>query len=732
MNAHTPTPSIEEARRFLELLDAPDAVHDFVALGPDGAKDITSIQHIRGTVDVVWPELVTLNLSNPPHGIYLASQAMDGAGRKAANVSRRRAVFAELDDGLPDKPWPLAPSMLVSSSPGKHHAWWRVEGLSSPEFRGVERRMVASWKSDKGVIDEARVLRLPGTLHQKDLARPHMVRLVEGAGEQYTPAEIRAAFPPVDAGDMQRVTAWVSGVSEDYEDRISPQLRARINEQGGDRSKHSFAVMRGLMDAGLTDDEVYEVSDGAVFALKWLERGDLEEEISRVRARWKPPSHGLTTITPGGFTADVPQVKFPDLTDKGTPVTKSTRNVLALLGALGVELRFNEFTNVIEWRRGESAFAELSERAFNWLYAAAGQARLSISTDALVRLLGVIADANEHHPVTAYLGGLTWDGVRRLDTWTTHYLGADDTPLNRAFGRVTLIGAVHRVRVPGSKHDTMMVLEGPQGGLKSTAVKTLGGPFYADGLRLGLTAKETVEATAGAWIIEVGELSGMSNREVEAVKDQLSRGTDRARLAYGRLTSTVRRQWIAIGTTNASTYLRDATGNRRFLPVKVGKVDIAALQRDRDQLWAEAARAEREETLWHGAPVGIPAELWAAAAAAQEARRATDPLEDQMVEWFGDLSGFVEKEYIWRALGRLEVVDRTQREANVMTAAMAKMGWTPDRQRHPRSGKPVQCYKKLVQGMPQEWLELWLGEFGTAQPHSPPESGFTPIVQGQP
>ena len=100
--------------------------------------------------------------------------------------------------------------------------------------------------------------------------------------------------------------------------------------------------------------------------------------------------------------------------------------------------------------------------------------------------------------------------------------------------------------------------------------------------------REIIEITAGKWLAEIGELGGMRKSDVENVKAQISRQVDEARAAYGKFTEKRPRQFIMVGTTNEAAYLMDTTGNRRFLPVKVGEIDIEALTRDRNQLWAEA------------------------------------------------------------------------------------------------------------------------------------------------
>jgi predicted P-loop ATPase len=196
--------------------------------------------------------------------------------------------------------------------------------------------------------------------------------------------------------------------------------------------------------------------------------------------------------------------------------------------------------------------------------------------------------------VLDYLDGLKWDGKTRIDRWLTTYGGADDTPYVSAVGRIMLVAAARRVRRPGCKFDEMPTFESPQGKDKSTALKVLAveEDWFSDDLPLTADSQKVIEQTTGRWIVEVAELSGMRKANVEHLKSFLSRQVDRSRMAYGRLTTEKKREFIVVGTTNETAYLKDLTGNRRYWPVKTPIFDLAALRRDRDQLWAEAAAHE--------------------------------------------------------------------------------------------------------------------------------------------
>jgi len=132
---------------------------------------------------------------------------------------------------------------------------------------------------------------------------------------------------------------------------------------------------------------------------------------------------------------------------------------------------------------------------------------------------------------------------------------------------------------------------GRQGSGKSSALKILAGDYFSDAEIIGQHGREVLELTKGVWIFELSELEGLGKRDVSHVKAFCSRTHDKARPAYGYVPVERGRTCIFIGTTNGD-YLADESGNRRFWPVATTDIDLDALERDRNQLWAEAAAAE--------------------------------------------------------------------------------------------------------------------------------------------
>ena len=217
-----------------------------------------------------------------------------------------------------------------------------------------------------------------------------------------------------------------------------------------------------------------------------------------------------------------------------------------------------------------------------------------------------VSDDRSYHPIREFIANLpAWDGVERVDTLLIDYLAAEDTPYVRAVTRKTLCAAIKRVLAPGSKFDSMLVLNGPQGVGKSTLIAKLAGEWFSDSLNLSDTKDKTAaEKLQGYWILEIGELAGLRKAEVETLRSFLSRQNDIYRAAFGKRATPHLRQCVFFGTTNAeSGYLRDTTGNRRFWPVKTpgggAKHSWELTDEDIRQIWAEVlVYVERGEKLY--------------------------------------------------------------------------------------------------------------------------------------
>lgn len=216
----------------------------------------------------------------------------------------------------------------------------------------------------------------------------------------------------------------------------------------------------------------------------------------------------------------------------------------------------------------------------------------------------VVARERRVHPVRDWLSGLSWDGVRRISavsrdtgapatSWLTTYLGVELSPYSMLVGRWWLLSAVARIFSPGCQVDHALVLEGPQGAAKSTAVRLLAGVDWFSGAELEWHSKDKYLLIRGRWIYELAELAGLGKADLDRVKAFLTQRRDDYRGPYEKHPTSVERQVVFCGTVNPradGTYpaFSDPTGNRRWWPVRCGVIDLDALERDRVQLWAEA------------------------------------------------------------------------------------------------------------------------------------------------
>lgn len=377
--------------------------------------------------------------------------------------------------------------------------------------------------------------------------------------------------------------------------------------------------------------------------------------------------------------------------DKNGHPYNSQYNIEVAIRKLKVSLRYNEFAN-------EEIVCNLPNHGPAFDDPASINLRLKI--DSIFRFLPArelfrdvttnLARKNRFHSVRDYLSSLAWDQEPRIERWLIDYAGAPDTPYVRAVSRIVLIAAVRRVREPGVKYDEMVILESGQGSFKSEALRALAGndDWFTDDLPLGSDTPRFMESTAGKWIIEAGELKGMSRTDVAALKACLSRKSDEARMAYGYKKTRMLRQFVIIGTTNETDgYLRDTTGNRRFWPIRIKCFDLERLRADRDQLWAEASEAEAL-----GESIRLNPDLYEAAAAEQEARLSDDePLIDLLHRVLGDRTGKLSVADAFMICG-IEPGKATQDQRARFGRAIRELGWV--RSRRQLNGAPNYAYVK--------------------------------------
>lgn len=210
----------------------------------------------------------------------------------------------------------------------------------------------------------------------------------------------------------------------------------------------------------------------------------------------------------------------------------------------------------------------------------------------LISGITLAARMTPFHPIRDYLLTVKWDGKKRIDSYLTRYLEVPDNVYHQQVGAVTLIASVARIFEPGHKFDYAPILEGLTGIGKSWFIKAIYGAEWFGELAAKLDEPQKIaEQITGKWGVELPELSGFHKSDHNSAKAFMRRQTDDVRMAYDRRVTEFPRQCVCWGTTNDKKYLKDPTGNRSYWPVVVPRtrfIDLAAVEAERDQLWAEA------------------------------------------------------------------------------------------------------------------------------------------------
>lgn len=278
-----------------------------------------------------------------------------------------------------------------------------------------------------------------------------------------------------------------------------------------------------------------------------------------------------------------------------------------------------------------------------------------------------------------------WDRVPRLYTFMQQVAGTPDDEWIRTIFPIWFRGAVRRFLEPGYKQDTMLILEGDQGFQKSSFFKALL-PYdylFSDSIqRLVLDEANLRLLHSGPAIFEISELAAFSRSSREDLKAFLSATHDSVRPLYHQSRIAPRR-FILVGSTNEDEYLDDATGNRRFLPVKVTRpIDTAFVRTWKEQLYAEA-----QAGLLAGFPDYITYEIFQRFQQVQKSREYGSSWLEIIRDHLDDPARPVEeisvRALLTNVLG-LEERDLTRRREMDVADCLKKLGWHKSQDRNGR------------------------------------------------
>ena len=272
-----------------------------------------------------------------------------------------------------------------------------------------------------------------------------------------------------------------------------------------------------------------------------------------------------------------------------------------------------------EWSDTESA------NLLQWVQSAFQVPNMNIHS--VTRAVDTYARRHARNCVRDWLATLTWDGVERLPKLMASGFGATDNNYSAQVGRCFMVGMVARAMRPGCKVDTMPVFEGKQGAFKSSALKIIGGDWFAE-VHESILTKDFQLAIQGKLLVEISELHSFRRHEMTAIKGRISDACDRFRAPYERTSRDWPRQGVFAGTTNEDDWNTDSTGARRFWPINCKRIDLDWIRENREQLFAEAAARFKAGEAWHDVDMRL-------ATVRQEARRPDDPWQPKIENWLG-------------------------------------------------------------------------------------------------
>jgi len=300
----------------------------------------------------------------------------------------------------------------------------------------------------------------------------------------------------------------------------------------------------------------------------------------------------------------------------------------------GMRIGFDQFRDeIMRARPGTNEWEPFRDSSYTALRLRlegrnAGIGFAPISKENLRDAVQAVAEENAFDSARMWLASLEWDGTPRVASFAARYLKTADTPYTRAVSMYLWTGLAGRVEGPGCKADMVPILVGAQGLRKSTAVSCIApAPDFFTEISLGtLSDADQARRMRGVLVAELPELRGLKTRDLESIKAFITRRHEDWTPKFKEFNTKFPRRLLFIGTTNEVEFLDDTTGNRRWLPLRVGKIDTTGIEDDRRQLWAEARELFKQNGVMYHEAETLATDV-------HEDHRVHDEWEPAILEW---------------------------------------------------------------------------------------------------
>lgn len=424
------------------------------------------------------------------------------------------------------------------------------------------------------------------------------------------------------------------------------------------------------------------------------------EKLKSMQEKPKKPKPGTLAALP-----------FSRSKDKEAKIkTNSLMNIELILDndpELKDMFKFNEFTAEIEVVKDSASLhivkGQLLDRYVDeiasYIERAVDYDHVLFNSDRIRSAINVVASRHAYNPVKDYFDSAEkeWDGDDRLHNVFSDYLGVEKTPATDLIADIWFRGAVAKAYNPMVKFDFVLDLVGGQGAGKTTFLQKIAPLGYYTDQFLSFTDKDDFAVMRRSLIVNDDELTATSNSSFEELKKFVTLQMFEYRKPYGHTAERFPKNFVMARTTNELYYLKDKTGERRFLPIHVSKAaqkfhPVTDLTPEYvKQLWGQVVSEYHKNQSFY-----LPEEAEAVLNEQRENFMYTDEVEDQ-IEMMLD-SAFKDRTFVTASeialqMGVSDLTTNRKLANQIANVMINRFGWRKGRGYLP-DGRRMRGYVK--------------------------------------